>query len=72
MGGAIIGGVVGSGVYSPENITAADKNCTALENIKNKYGIKVTDDNKKAAECKILVLGVKPQYCHKQRLFNIF
>ena len=50
MGGAIIGGIINSDIASPENVIVSDKNEQALKNINEKYGVKVTSDNKETAD----------------------
>lgn len=61
MGGAIIGGIVSSGLVKPEQIIAADKNTKNLEQLKEKYGIQTTADNCRVAkEADIVFLSVKP------------
>lgn len=61
MGGAIIGGVISSNLVAPTNITAADISQTALEGLKEKFGINTTTDNHQvAANSDILFLSVKP------------
>ena len=50
MGGAIIGGIINSDIASPENVIVQDKNEQALKNINEKYGVKVTSDNKETAD----------------------
>ena len=50
MGGAIIGGIINSDIASSENVIVSDKNEQALKKINEKYGVKVTSDNKETAE----------------------
>ena len=65
MGGAIIGGIINSDIASPENVIVSDKNEQALKNINEKYGVKVTSDNKETADkADVLVLCVKPQFLY--------
>ena len=64
MGGAIIGGIIKSGLYKPSEIIAADKNSAAIENLCEKFGIVKAADNAGAAKCEILVLAVKPQFLY--------
>ena len=60
MGGAIIGGIINSDIASPENVIVSDKNEQALKNINEKYGVKVTSDNKETADkADVLFLCVK-------------
>lgn len=61
MGGAIIGGVLSSQLVSPTDIIASDISKIALESLKEKYGIRVADDNLEVVkESDILFLSVKP------------
>ena len=61
MGGAIVGGIVKSGMTSALDITVSDINIKSAENLKNTYGVNAVSDNKKvAAESDILILAVKP------------
>ena len=65
MGGAIIGGIINSDIASPENVIVSDKNEQALKNINEKYGVKVTSDNKETADkADVLFLCVKPQFLY--------
>lgn len=62
MAKAIIGGVVGSGLVSADQVMASNRSMPALTAAAADYGIEVTQDNcKVAAECRIVVLAVKPQ-----------
>lgn len=60
MGGAIIGGIVGSGLAAPQDITAADASRECLSAAAEKYGIVTAEDNAAAAAADILFLCVKP------------
>ena len=61
MGGAIIGGIVSSGLAPGGNIIVSDKNDSTLKRIHDRYSAEVTTDNKAAAEkADILFLCVKP------------
>ena len=65
MGGAIIGGIINSDIASSENVIVSDKNEQALKNINEKYGVKVTSDNKETADkADVLFLCVKPQFLY--------
>lgn len=62
MAGAIIGGMVEKKIYTPEQIAASGKDTVSLENLHNKYGIQITEDNKVIMEqCDVVFLSVKPQ-----------
>ena len=61
MGGAIIGGIVGAGLVTPESVIVADRNEAGLEHLKETYGVRtVTDNRTAAAAADILFLAVKP------------
>lgn len=64
MGSAIIGGIINSGLYKADEIIAADKNVSVLDNLKKQFNIKVTENNRQLAECNILFLAVKPQFLY--------
>ncbi|MCD7868360.1 MAG: pyrroline-5-carboxylate reductase [Clostridiales bacterium] len=61
MGGAIISGIAGAGLYPPEDILAADPSAASLDALHRTLGIQVTQDNREAAaQADILFLAVKP------------
>ncbi|MBF8983334.1 pyrroline-5-carboxylate reductase [Lutibacter sp. B2] len=61
MGQAIIGGIIKSNMFSPENIIIGDLNTKSLEVANEKYSIRTTTDNNEVAkETDILVLSIKP------------
>ena len=63
MAGAIIGGIIKTGLISPEEIIGSDISAVGREHMQNIYGIRVTPDNRKVAErAEIIFLCVKPQY----------
>ena len=63
MGGAIIGGILRSGVAKPEEIIGADCSPQGRERAESLYGIRMTADNREVAgSVKILFLSVKPQF----------
>ncbi len=62
MGGAIIGGLLQTGLTDPENITAVDLMEDRLNELGNNYGIQTTTDNLEAVRnADIVILSVKPQ-----------
>ena len=62
MAGAIIGGMVEKGIYAPQQIMASGKDTVSLENLHNKYGIGITEDNAEIMETSdVVFLSVKPQ-----------
>jgi len=61
MGGAIIGGIIKSGIEAPQNIMVSDINLEGLQNTAQKYGVKISTDNSETAKnSDILFLSVKP------------
>ena len=63
MAGAIMGGIIKNEIFRPEEIIGADISAAGRGKVSELYGIRTTDDNKKAAaESEVLVLSVKPQY----------
>lgn len=61
MGGAIIGGMIKSGLVQPDHLIASDLSESALKNLQTTYGIGTTLDNLMVArEADILFLAVKP------------
>ena len=63
MAGAIMGGVIKSGLFKPEEIIGADLLEAGREKVKTLYGIHVTADNKEAVEkAETIILSVKPQF----------
>jgi pyrroline-5-carboxylate reductase len=62
MGEAMIRGLVSQAIVAPEQIIAADPFPERLEEIKSRYGIRVTTENAEAAESgQVIVLSIKPQ-----------
>ncbi|MGL4787644.1 MAG: pyrroline-5-carboxylate reductase family protein, partial [Cetobacterium sp.] len=50
MSGAIIKGIISSGIVKKEDVFAADKFLPTLEKVKTNYGINITEDNKEVVE----------------------
>lgn len=69
MSTAMIDGIIRSGLVPKDRIFASRRTETALQQIKEKYGIQTTGNNKEVAEkADIIVLGVKPNmYPHIMR-----
>lgn len=63
MGAALIGGLLrGKLVTSPKNITATRRNADALDELRRKWDIHATSDNRKAVKgADIVILSIKPQ-----------
>lgn len=60
MGGAIIGGIIKSGIAKPCDVTVADKSQEKLNGIKDEYGVNITTNNRDCLDTDILMLCVKP------------
>lgn len=61
MGSAMIGGIISSGLVSPENLIVSARTQETLNRLSARYGIRTTlDNNQAAAESDILFLAVKP------------
>lgn len=62
MGEAMIGGLLAHRLVSPDTITASDPHVPRGEDLRARYGIHTTVDNREAArDADIVVLSVKPQ-----------
>ena len=71
MAGAIIRGIIASGVVAPDEIIGADLSEQAREKISRESGILVTADNEEVVrKAQIVFLTVKPQYL-EQVIFGI-
>lgn len=61
MGQAMLKGILGKKLYSPDSIIVSRRNKEALEEIKKELSVNVTTDNREVAEkAKVLILAVKP------------
>lgn len=61
MASAMIGGVIKSGLVSPQQLLASNRSTPAIDRAKEQFGIEVTTDNLAVAgACEIVVLAVKP------------
>jgi pyrroline-5-carboxylate reductase len=61
MGEALISGVLSAGLYTKARITATDVLPKRLQEIGKRYGIRVTEDRRKAVSAsRIIILAVKP------------
>ena len=62
MGEAMIGGLLANHLVGPEAITASDSHAPRADDLRERYRIRTTVDNRAAArDAGILVLSVKPQ-----------
>ena len=62
MGEAMIRGLITRDIVAPEQIIAADPMAERLDDLRGRYGIRVTNSNAEAAEAgQVIVLSIKPQ-----------
>ena len=65
MGSAMIGGIISAGLSSKEKILVADQSEAARRTAADRFGVRTTGDNRKAAEeADILFLSIKPQFVY--------
>lgn len=60
MGSAIIGGIVGSKLANPADITVADRDENKLNTVNSDLGVNITTANTDCMDCDMLFLCVKP------------
>ena len=61
MATAMIGGIIGKGLYERNEITGSAKTTETAKRVAEKYDIETCTNNKKVAECAdVIVLAVKP------------
>jgi pyrroline-5-carboxylate reductase len=62
MAEAMIQGLLSKGTVKPNGIIGSEPRKERREELKQKYGVKVTSDNREAAKsCEVVVLALKPQ-----------
>ena len=62
MAGALIKGLLASGVLAPEQVICTDVRKARLEELKQKHGVRVMTSNEEAARAAdVVVLATKPQ-----------
>lgn len=62
MGGALIGGLVESGLVPKSEIVASDPVPAALETVSRQWGVETTGDNRAAVQGRdVVLMGVRPQ-----------
>ncbi|MCJ7764055.1 MAG: pyrroline-5-carboxylate reductase, partial [Dehalococcoidales bacterium] len=62
MGQAMLSAITGKGLSTPEDITVSDKNSASREQLKQDFGVNISDDNLDVvARGDIIILAVKPQ-----------
>lgn len=63
MAGAIMGGIIKKGIFTPEEIIGADIMESGRKKVQDTYGIRVTPDNLEVvSQAEVVILSVKPQY----------
>ncbi|MBI4288141.1 MAG: pyrroline-5-carboxylate reductase [Chloroflexi bacterium] len=63
MGEAMLSGILGKKVASPADVVVSDVSQSILKQLKDKYGVGITGDNRVAARgADVVVLAVKPQH----------
>lgn len=63
MASAMIGGMIGTGAFCPEEIIGSDNAQAAADKVSEKFGIRTGTDNRKTAgEADVLLFAVKPQF----------
>ena len=62
MGGAIISGILRSGLLTKEEIIGSEIIDDTRRKVREDFGIEVTTDNTKAIQSEIVVLSIKPQF----------
>ena len=61
MAEALVKGALNAGLYTKKNITVSDVDPSKTGNIKKKYGINTTSDNREIADtCNLVIFAVKP------------
>lgn len=62
MGEAMLSALLAKGLGKPQDISVSDISETRRQYLKQKYGVSITGDNKKAVEkAEVVVLAIKPQ-----------
>lgn len=63
MAAAMMGGIIKNRIAAPEEIIGSDPFATGRERVKEKYGIRVTGDNREVVrDADVVILSVKPQF----------
>lgn len=66
MAQALIEGVLGAGLYKPQDVWVSDVRSERLDDLKAQYGVQTTSDNiELTAQADVIVLSVKPQLMGK-------
>ena len=61
MGKAMIGGIVKSGLLTPNQITVSDLNKATLESVYNEFGVNTTTESREVVkDSDIIIVAVKP------------
>ncbi len=63
MASAMIGGIIGKGLYKPEDIIVSDALESSIQKAKAEFKVNTASDNKEVvAKAEIIILSVKPQF----------
>ena len=62
MGGAMLRRILKANIIQPEDVLVADKNEKIRDLVHRECAVAVTEENREAAACDILLLAVKPQF----------
>lgn len=62
MGGAMLRQLLSAGIFTGDEVCAADKSPAARQKLQSEWGIEATADNAQAAKAPIVLLAVKPQF----------
>lgn len=66
MGEALLGGLVKACIIEPSQVIASRRTRTALDRLKDVYGVRITLDNRElVAKSDVVVVAVKPQNLHE-------
>jgi len=61
MAEAMVGGIIRNHLVSPANIICSHPRQERREEMRDRYAVNVTPDNREAAASRVVILGVKPQ-----------
>lgn len=63
MASAMMGGIIRSGIFAPDEIIVSDVSDSALERVRSEYSVNTTTDNTEVVKnSEAFILAVKPQY----------
>lgn len=65
MGGAMVKGIIGTGLIKPDQIQVSDVNRAYVESGEKELGFHAADNKSVAANSRVLVLAIKPQFYNR-------